>query len=339
MKLSTMADVGLKVIQGHLTGRPSPIFVIIAVTNRCNSRCSYCHIPSRYEGEMTLQQIKSLTDQVYAMGTRRIGIWGGEPLIRDDIGTIVNYILDRGIYVTLDSNGYLLPDRIDELKRLPHLLLSIDGDEKAHDSNREKGSFRKVMKAIESASSRKMNLWTITVLTRNNIDEKSIDYLLDLADEYRFNATFQVLHHTDRMGDSSTLRPSPEDYHRALDYIIRKKREGRRIGTSFKALQHIRNWQDYRLSFIPEKNSDWKCWGGKFFANVDADGSVYPCSLLVGIHPAKNFIDVGFETAYRSMPDIPCQQCLATCYSEYNLLFSLNPATILEWITAFKRKA
>ncbi|MCE1246952.1 MAG: radical SAM protein [Firmicutes bacterium] len=338
MEFGRMARAGLGVFEGRITGKPKPMFVIISVTNRCPSRCNYCRIPCREQREMTTDELKSLIDQVVAAGTQRIGIWGGEPLVRDDIGEIIDYAVGRGLYVTLDSNGYLLPERIDLLKNLPHLLLSIDGDETSHDANREKGSYQKVLAAIKTASARKMNLWTITVLTKNNINDKSIDHLLDLADEYNFTTTYQLLHHQENFGDSTSMRPTDEEYRDCIKRLMEKKRQGRRIGTSFKLFKHLLEWSDHKHYMLPKQRSDWKCWAGKFYANVDADGKVYPCSLLVDHVPAKNFLEVGFEEAYKSISELPCQQCMATCYSEYNMLFSLNFDVIFEWATAFRNK-
>jgi len=332
-----MAKAGLGVFTGHLTGKPKPLFVIVAVTNRCVSHCSYCDIPNRCQREMTTDEIKSLIDQVVNMGTQRMGLWGGEPLVRDDIGEIIDYAVEKGLYVTLDSNGYLVPQKIDQLKNLSHLLLSIDGPEEANDANREKGGFKKVMKAIEIASKMDLSLWTITVLTKNNIDEKSIDFLLDLADEYNFTTSYQILHHSENFGDSVTLRPTPEEYNRALRYLMKKKKEGRRIGTSFAAFQHLINWPDHSKYILPDGKRNWKCWAGKFYANVDVDGSVYPCSLLVEKVPSKNFLEVGFREAFESLQDPPCRICQATCYTEYNMLFSLRLGTIMEWTTAFRK--
>lgn len=335
MEIYRMLRAGWGVIKGRVT-KPSPLFVIWAATNRCTSHCSYCKIPERLPADMTTEEVFSMIDQITQMGCQRLGIWGGEPLIRDDIGEIVDYAASKNLYITLITNGYLLPQKIDKLKRLHHFLISIDGPEEVNDANREKGSFKKALAAIKMATERNMKVWTITVLTKNNSNPESIDFLLDLADKYKFITTFQLLHHDEDFGDSQTLRPSDEDYRNILKYIIKKKKEGRRIGTSFHALEHLLTWKDYAITRLPEKKNGKHCWGGKFMVNVDADGKLYPCSLLVGKVKGEDFRKVGFREAYEKIPPLPCHQCLATCYTEYNLLFDMDFATIYEWVRAFR---
>lgn len=333
MKLLTMARAGMAVLKGRIFGVDFPLFVILAATSSCQSRCTYCQIPQRPMRSMTTDDVFSLIDQITAMGTQRLGIWGGEPLLRRDIGEIVAYAKHRGLYVTLDTNGYLLPEKWDTLKAVDHLILSLDGNREAHDANREAGSFDRVMDALAVLPKGK-TVWTITVLTRRNLHQ--IDWILDLGDRLGFVPTFQVLHHNSAMaGDVSDLMPSDAEYRAVLQRLVALKKAGRKIGTSRACFEHLVGWSDYSTIATPERSRQFKqCWAGRFFANVDSDGSVYPCSLLQGEIPAPNFLEVGFAQAYRSLAPLPCQACLATCYTEYNLLFGLHFGTIMEWALA-----
>jgi MoaA/NifB/PqqE/SkfB family radical SAM enzyme len=338
MKYSTMTRAGAGVLSGHLLGRPAPLFVILAVTDRCNSGCSYCKIPGRGNKELSFEQVRSLIDQVSAMGCQRLGLWGGEPLMREDIGEIVDYAVSRKLYVTLDSNGFLFPQKAGLLKNLSHLILSFDGPRQAHDRNRAEGGFDRVHEALRVARERKMRTWTITVLTRNNIDGDSIRFIMEKAGELDFVPTFQLLYHGDTMGDSVTLRPSGEEYRHVLGRLMEHKRRGLPIGTSLNCLAHLRDWPDYSRNRVPEPSPRFRCWGGRFFANVDTAGFVYPCSLLVDEAEALNFLDAGFEAALARASSPACSQCIATCYSEYNMLFSLDAKTIWEWVSAFRKQ-
>lgn len=337
MKLATMARAGAAVLKSRVAGVDFPLFVILSTNNRCNARCAYCKIPLRKQKEMSTEEMYRLIDEISALGTQRLGIWGGEPLLRKDIVDIVKHARSRGLYTTLDTNGYLLPKRRELLDYLDHLIVSLDGPQEAHDANREAGSWEKVMAALDCVP-RERTVWTITVLTKHNIGREQIDWILDEADRRNLIATFQVLHHNELFGVNESLRPSADAYREALAYLLEQKRKGRRIGTSEGCFEHLIGWKDYQKNVAPEPGRGWsKCWGGKFYVNVDPNGDLYPCSLTVGDVPAPNFLDLGFAEAYRRVAPPPCHSCLATCYSEYNLLFSLHWRTIYQWVTAMGR--
>ena len=153
MKTATMVGMGLGALRHKATGWRAPLNVMLSVTNRCNARCSYCNIPQRKQTELTTQEIIDLVDLLAERGCLRVGLWGGEPLVRKDIGTIVDRCAAHGLWTTLDTNGYLFPQFADRLKNLSHLMISLDGRQKNHDANREPGSWAKTMAGVRCAPS------------------------------------------------------------------------------------------------------------------------------------------------------------------------------------------
>lgn len=336
MKLKNTVKMGMGVLLGRLLNKRTPLNVMLSVTNRCPSRCNYCNIPNRNQKELTTEQIFHLIDELSENRTQRLGLWGGEPLFRDDIAEIINYAKEKEIFVTLDSNGYFVPEKIDKFKNLDHLVLAFDGDEESHERNREKGSYKKVMEAIKVAT-RKLPVWTITVLTKYNIN--SIDFILDTAKKYGFLTTFQIIHHNEVLGKNSELFiPSPEIYLKAIRKLIYEKKRGAPIVSSTKYLEYILDWPDYTQPTSATMRNNLRCWAGRFYCNVDTDGSVYPCSLLIGKMKSLNFLEVGFRGAFEYIKEVPCKACLASCFTEYNYLYSLNARTIFEWFRAMRIK-
>jgi MoaA/NifB/PqqE/SkfB family radical SAM enzyme len=335
MKLKNIVKMGWGVLAANIWERRSPLNVMLSVTNRCSSRCNYCDIPSRRQRELTTDEIFSLIDQICEMGCQRLGLWGGEPLIRDDVGQIIDYAKNKNLFVTLDSNGYLLPEKMKMLNNLDHLVLGLDGPEEVHDLNREPGSFKRVMAAIEMAKGKKP-FWTITVLTKNNLD--SIDFILNKAREYSFLTTFQLLHHNDRLArNQEALSPPNESYKRAIEKLILEKKKGAPIASSLNYLYYILNWPDYKTATYPNELNSLKCWAGRLYCNVDTDGSIYPCSLLVDKIDSLNFLEVGFKRAFEGLKENSCKACLASCFTEYNYLYSLDFATIVEWLKSMRK--
>lgn len=333
MRLRDLVAHGTAVAKAHILGARIPLNVMLSVTNRCLSHCAYCQIPTRQHQEMTTGQIKDLLHQMAAAGTIRVGIWGGEPLVRPDIGELVSCARSLGMYTTMDSNGYLVPQKIEQLRDLDHLVLAFDGPEEAHDANREPGSHTKVMAAMDAAAGR-VPFWTLTVLTRHNLGH--LQHILDVVDGYGSMAGFQVLHHNPFMGgDTSSMLPSDEEYRVAVSWLLEQKRRGAPVACSRRYLEYLLRWPTY---VVPKSGtpSGLKCWAGRLFCNVDVDGSVYPCSLLIDEIPAENALAVGFRRAFDATQEFGCRACDAACYTEYNYLYSLDMYTVIDWISAMR---
>jgi MoaA/NifB/PqqE/SkfB family radical SAM enzyme len=61
-------------------------------------------------------------------------VWGGEPLLRDDLPTLLQRAKDAGLSTTLITNGWLAGERWSELRgRVDALILSLDDVGVSHD--------------------------------------------------------------------------------------------------------------------------------------------------------------------------------------------------------------
>lgn len=112
----------------------------LAVTKKCNLRCSYCHgegeerEPEQYNGEMTVEEIVRIVHVAVDLGISRVKLTGGEPLMRKDIVNIVGKISSiPGLKdLSMTSNGVMLEALADELheaglKRMNISLPTLDG--------------------------------------------------------------------------------------------------------------------------------------------------------------------------------------------------------------------
>lgn len=315
-------------------GSRRPLNVMLAVTDRCTGKCAYCKIPERKSPEMSTEQICGMLDEAAKSGCQRLGIWGGEPLVREDIATIIRHAKSLGMFVTIDTNGHLIPKSDNACSLADHLNISLNGNQQAHDQFCGEGSFEKTMKGIEF-SAKRYRFWTITVLTRANLDQ--IDWILETADKFGFLTTFQVLHHNEELGINEPFFPDDADLRKAARTLLAKKRAGASIASSEKYLEYLVRWPDYKVIRSENNNGALKCLAGKLYCNVDVDGSMYPCSLL--INPADNppnVLELGFKKAFESLAPIDCNSCLAACFTEYNLLYNLDISTGLNWVRALR---
>jgi radical SAM protein with 4Fe4S-binding SPASM domain len=127
------------------------------LTYRCNMYCAMCpqvaHRALHRDGgqirhpltdpqrsELSTAQIKEALRALAAGGTRLVLFTGGEPFLRKDIGEILAYAKERGLKVTLISNGSLIsPEIAAHLVRIgvDALTFSLDGPADLHDQIRQ----------------------------------------------------------------------------------------------------------------------------------------------------------------------------------------------------------
>ena len=329
LKLSKKLKSLVAVLKAHLIGAGTPLSVTIAVVGRCNYRCAYCKIWQQKKEQMSTEQVLKLIDELARMGTQRIGITQDEPLLHKDIGKIIDFCKERGIFVTLGTNGSLLEEKIDELKNIDVIILSFDGPAEVHDRHRIPGAYDNVIKAMKIASEHGIEIWTTTVLTKHNLH--CVDYILDKADEFKFRAAFQLLYHSPQVaGRTESLLPPAEEYRKAIQKLIDEKKRGRPIINSYTLLRFLYDWPFYSNPFydegVPHKRR-LKCWSGELFFHIESNGEVYPCTQLTG--KPLNWLKVGLKKAIENAKDNRCAYCcLGADYIEYNLLFSLHPEPI-----------
>ena len=107
----------------------------VSVTDRCNLRCQYCMPEQDYvwlprKNLLTFEEISSLVDIFASVGTDRVRITGGEPLLRKDLPDLIAMLTRKPALadLALTTNGILLGDQVDALRAagLPRLTVSLD---------------------------------------------------------------------------------------------------------------------------------------------------------------------------------------------------------------------
>jgi cyclic pyranopterin phosphate synthase len=109
----------------------------VSLTDRCNFRCFYC-LPhgeppiAPKEQMLSYEEIEYVCEIFVELGIEKIRLTGGEPMMRQDIETIISKLAklkSRGLIdLALTTNGYFLPDRAQSLKDagLDRITISLD---------------------------------------------------------------------------------------------------------------------------------------------------------------------------------------------------------------------
>lgn len=183
-----------KVISNLTINKSSPVSIVHFLTNRCNARCSFCFIdfddPKTFKGELTLEEINSLTKNMHDT-LLNVNFTGGEPFARKDILEIAKCYIDnttiQSIYIT--TNGSLPERALNFVKKINeynadielNLQISIDALSEQHDKIRKiKGLFDKAVetyKLINSLNIANINSSVNITVTHENYE--NVDQIYD----------------------------------------------------------------------------------------------------------------------------------------------------------------
>jgi MoaA/NifB/PqqE/SkfB family radical SAM enzyme len=306
---------GLGLVRVRL-GATVPVAARINLNNRCHSKCSYCSFWHTHSDELTTAEVLSVISQLADAGTRRLSLSGGEPMLRGDLGEIIDGAVDVGLSVGLNSSGYLFRKRRAALHGIDLAKLSLDGPRALHDDIRgREGAYDELLDAIAVCEEDGHEFSFAMTMTSRNLD--AVPWVLDFARERNTFVAFQPIMAHQHADDAATdLYPTADAMQRTMQWLIDRKRTGEpAIRTSVNALEHARQWPVF---------GDLHCWAGKAFVMVEADGTMLPCDRIEYATPAPHVRD-GVATALANLPSVQCAGCAFCGATELNLMLAGRP--------------
>jgi SynChlorMet cassette radical SAM/SPASM protein ScmE len=157
----------------------TPRSVDIAITDRCNLRCSYCsHFSSASETGLDLGTDEWLQffDELGRCGVMSVTLQGGEPFSRDDLPALIAGIVKNRMRFSILTNGTLITNELAALlastKRCDSVQVSVDGSlPVTHDAFRGKGTFEKALKGLEALKSHGIPVTVRVTIHRKNVHD------------------------------------------------------------------------------------------------------------------------------------------------------------------------
>jgi radical SAM protein with 4Fe4S-binding SPASM domain len=168
-----------------------PLYIKVKVFYGCNLKCEMCnHWRETREPPISTDRLKEVLNELAALGTRKIHISGGEPMLRPQVPDMTEQASTLGMKVTMTTNGTLIDKA--KAKRLVEaglrgVNISIDSPiRKMHEKIRGvEGSYKATIKAValfrRYTHKGKLAIRINTVVSRTNY--QTLVTLPDLAHE------------------------------------------------------------------------------------------------------------------------------------------------------------
>ncbi len=337
LKMSAM--LACQLLRLKITGRKEPVFVCFYLTNRCNLRCKYCFVIDEkidkkvLSAEFTREDAFHFVDEFYSLGTRMMFLLGGEPLLHKDIGDIVEYIVRKGIVLHVVTNGTLLGEKYEAVKKAHAVCVSLDGVGEMNDCLRGEGVYERAMAGLKKARENGVRCRIHSVVSRHNLQR--FEEMAKLAGELGVPLTVSPPSHIGRT-DFEPLKITDEEYREFWKKYRELKKQGYPIGNTFKAIDAVRTWpigyhevmkDDTPLPKRYQKPA--RCVSGDIFCGLEPSGTLYYCVQL-GCYRGPNVREVGLRKAWeilvRDRPN--CVSCASINTVENSMTMRLSPGAL-----------
>jgi MoaA/NifB/PqqE/SkfB family radical SAM enzyme len=311
-----------------------PFFLAHAATFGCNSKCKMCtywQLTPRMKEDMTTGEVFQLLDEAYAAGMRGYYIFGGEPLIRKDIGRIVDYAKEKGFLTTMNTNASLLASKALALRGLDFAFVSLDYFDAHHDYIRGRhGSFDDAVRGIERIREvGKTKVVLVTTISTLNLD--AIEPMAELAQDMDVGISYNFVEPTLDFGlthgDDSpnfSLGLSRAQLRECYDTLLKLKHGGYPLLETEYVLRHF------------TEGRPWTCHFPKMFVYVSPDKKIFDCRYSSSGYDLRkgSFEDYFSSSIYREQVARAegCNMCVRTCVRGYSYAYGLNPLNFIDLV-------
>jgi radical SAM protein with 4Fe4S-binding SPASM domain len=323
----------------------APFLVVWDFTHKCNLRCKHCYSNSGAveEDELTTEQALAVVDQLADAHVTALAFSGGEPLTRKDFFEVARHAADRGLYVSLASNGTLLTkENVQKIKdaKVNYIDISIDGaTAKTHDDFRGvPGAFEKAITGLKNCVDADICTCIATTVGKNNMTE--LPAIIDLAEQMHVERfTYFNFIPTGRGKEHQDQDLSAKEREDVMRYLMNRMSAGCKTtilatapqlarvalqcqgsqgtGEVTLALAHMQTVKVTKKA-VPLGEFIGGCGAGRLYCSISPQGNVHPCVFLpvsVGNLKTQNFKDVWLNAplfnAFRNRANLKgsCSKC------------------------------
>jgi MoaA/NifB/PqqE/SkfB family radical SAM enzyme len=294
------------------------------VTRKCNSRCKGCDVWRQQNSkELSTEEIKRGLDILRELGVIEVVLSGGNPLLRDDIGEIIEYA-SRFFITTVYDNGSMAVKKIDDLSNADFVAISIDSlnPEKNDYVRGVKGAWHNSMEAVE-----KLHEEGISVSVSPTISQFNLHEILDFTNyfinkgipiwyclySYDFSNQQGGIFKIGKKNDEFTIVDN-EAMVNLCDSLIKMKKKNSKILMTTKILEAVKNL------YLTGKRT-WKCHALQNFFVIDHLGRVAGCHLHNPVASIFDLPRVWNSPEFNALRKTynKCTQCTYLCYTFYSI--------------------
>ena len=273
--------------------------------------------------ELSTEEIKKGLDILKKIGIAELVISGGDPLLRPDIGEILDYASDRFV-TTVYDNGSMAAKKVDALRKVDFVAISIDSlDEAKNDAIKAvPGAWKNAIHSVETLQKE-----GIRVAVTPTISQKNLYEIIDLTNHFTSKGIpmWYCLYSFDTSVDSNQLFrigkandefviTDKQAMINLCNQVIEMMKKNKKILMTKKLLEALRGLYE-------DEKRTWKCQALNQFLVVDHLGRISGChnhNFAGSVFDLpKQWKSKEFKELRKTYHD--CTQCNYLCYIAYSL--------------------
>jgi MoaA/NifB/PqqE/SkfB family radical SAM enzyme len=299
-----------------------PFNAILLLTYKCNENCRFCYNKIE-EKELSTLEWKKVIKEIGKLGVVFCSISGGEPLLRNDVIELGEYIKKNKMISALNTNGTLINEANAEqiLKSFERIAISLDGFKKTHNLiRRRKYAFQetwkgiKILKKIKEKKGLSAEVGVYFVINRLNYKE-----LLPILHFLMKKRVVDFIN-IQPVNFVKELYPPPSEI-RGIISEVKKIKE--------KYPSFIKDSFEF-LDLIPRffEGERFPCHAGELYFILEPNGNVLPCSYFfeplgnVRKESLSRILSSKKAKVFKELIRSKCDGCLFKCTIEVSQFFS-----------------
>ena len=286
-----------------------PFYASFKVTHKCSLKCSFCNVWMEKTPDLSTEEVYRVLDNLENSSIVVLSLEGGDPLVRKDIGEILEYAHKKPFILFFTTNGHLIDKRpMEEYgKNVDYIHISID-------EGHENLEFFERLKEFQS--------YGPEICIQIVVKKQTMDAIEDKVKKVYNAGARTVIMPACHLDGTDDYYPSPEKFRNEI--IRLKKKYPNTITTPIGFLDNINKPQGCSTSSII----------------IDSDGGLfYPCRTIG--KRIYNFTEGSFikflrsEEAKKARKDM--SQCSRCCgwYQYFATDVFSSPRSIISSISPY----
>ncbi|MGO9014974.1 MAG: radical SAM protein [Dissulfurispiraceae bacterium] len=245
--------------------------LVIDVTTKCNMSCPHCYASTFKNTEpIELSDLLSTLQYAHELGVSHYVLMGGEPILdRERVESILKNCHPEESFITVTTNGWdMTLATIQWLKDLQvdKISISLDsGLESGHDSNRRKGSYKRVLEAVDNITNEGLIVALDVVVTHQSLYSEGFKKVYDYAINKKIRIDLQIAEPVGNWDGRKDILMTKAD----VEYIRKLRDESPLTLQGQKSIK--------RDVFCDPVDH---CPAGTDFMHITANGNILPCNFL-----------------------------------------------------------